>query len=114
MIYEQSDSHRVRVVSDLRRAARYFEANPDLPVPESIKITVSPHHYAPIADDASMIAEVNRVAAIMGTALMVSADYYLTTREIGLVVFEVVGFSQAARDRASRIVQDAIKNRREV
>ncbi|GGK69866.1 hypothetical protein Ppa06_36880 [Planomonospora parontospora subsp. parontospora] len=57
--------HRPAVIEGLRELAAFLEANPAVPVPPH-GVTVL--HFPARGTDAEMIAEIDRIAALLGTA----------------------------------------------
>ncbi|MEW9554075.1 hypothetical protein [Nonomuraea sp. NPDC050783] len=93
------NNDRDAVIAGLVALAGLFKANPQVPVPLASVIIRA---FAANGTDDEMRAEVDRVAALLGTALdshHLPYDHYLTAIEFGPVRYEFIAILAAARAR---------------
>ena len=89
--------HRGKVISGLRQLADWLDAHPGVPVcPYGWDLSIYPR-----GDDAARIAEVNRIAAILGADITDETrqgGHYIAARSFGLITYEAVHIPQSYRD----------------
>jgi hypothetical protein len=82
--------HRAKVIDGLVELAAYLEANPDVPVcPFGWEVNV----YTRVDNDAASRAEVDRIAAILGTKVEDDTGrdgHYRVERSFGLITYGAV------------------------
>ncbi|MEV4473257.1 hypothetical protein [Nonomuraea sp. NPDC049504] len=96
-----SDAHRGRFVEALRGLADFLDRNPDLPVPRyaPVRMSVHPLYDTDAATEADALAEVERIAAVLGVTIRSEAGHHIACLDFGLVAYEAVLVTQAAMDR---------------
>ncbi|WP_431897620.1 hypothetical protein [Nonomuraea sp. bgisy101] len=102
--------HRTTVITGLRDLAAYFEANPDVPLPWH---GISVQYFPARADDKAMRADIDHVAALLGTEIDpedLPFGHYKTALSFGPVRYEALAVLANARARheASNSYRDNI------
>lgn len=88
-------NHRIGVIQGLRALADELAQQPDLPVPFIAEMT-----YCAIADsDAEQIAEIDRIAAILGETPIDEDGHYRVTRRFYSVEYRAFAISEEASRR---------------
>ncbi|MGW4469712.1 hypothetical protein ACWENQ_08570 [Nonomuraea sp. NPDC004354] len=90
---------RTTVINGLRDLAAYFEANPDIPLPRH---SISVQYFPATADDAAMRADIDRVAALLGTEIDpedLLFGHYKAALSFGPVRYEALAVLADARAR---------------
>ena len=82
---------RAELIADLRRLADWLETNPDVPVQPWAHFELT--HFPPNGDDEQEFAEVDRIAAIIGTEVTIEADRRKARQEFGRVAYEAMAIS---------------------
>ncbi|MGW0200527.1 hypothetical protein [Nonomuraea sp. NPDC003201] len=91
-----STSHsRPAFVAGLRALADLLEARPEIPTPWSTTV----HHFVPDAQDAEMRAELNRLAALLGSHIDGTDGHYTTTLFFGPIEYRAVAILAESRAR---------------
>ncbi|MFE3455255.1 hypothetical protein ACFXJ8_40700 [Nonomuraea sp. NPDC059194] len=90
---------RTAFVTGLRDLAAYFEANPDVPLPRH---SITALYFPPKADDKAMRADIDHVAALLGTEIDpkdLQFGHYKTGLSFGPVRYEALAILADARAR---------------
>ncbi|MEW9530828.1 hypothetical protein [Microbispora sp. NPDC049125] len=93
-----NDDHRPALITGLRALADFLEANPAVPAPYRI----SGCHFPTRADDEVMCAEIDQIAALLGSeidSLRGEYGHYATSIGFGPVTYEAVAILAARRAR---------------
>ncbi|MEO3875322.1 hypothetical protein ABGB18_41615 [Nonomuraea sp. B12E4] len=91
--------HRRSFINGLLNLAIFLETHPDVPVPTA---RVAVHAFPAKGTDEEMRAEVDKVAALLGTGIdpdFEAHDHYVTGLDFGLIRYEFVAILAAARAR---------------
>jgi hypothetical protein len=104
------DAHRGRFVEALRGLADFLTRNPQLPVPRfgPVRVSVHPLFDTDAVTEADALAEVERIAALLGVPLRDEAGQQVACLDFGLVAYEAVLVTQAAMDR--RAARDSYRD----
>ncbi|MFI6599126.1 hypothetical protein ACIBHX_22950 [Nonomuraea sp. NPDC050536] len=89
-------TNRTALITGLRDLATFLEANPELPVPHGATV----HHFPRRADDTELCADVDQIAAQLGTAIDAEElpyGHYGTSIRFGPVEYKAVAILSAAR-----------------
>ncbi|MEU8252254.1 hypothetical protein [Nonomuraea sp. NPDC048916] len=89
-------TNRTALISGLRDLAAFLEANPDLPIARNLTV----HHFPRRADDTQLCAEVDQIAAQLGTVIDAEElphGHYGTSIHFGPVEYKAVAILSAAR-----------------
>jgi hypothetical protein len=101
MSYHANSEERGQLTAGLRELADFLDQNPEVPVPWQVGVLVFPDE----GTDAEMFAEINMIAAQIGTTAS-DADsprgHYSTVRDFGPVQYRAVAIPRSARDDKSR------------
>ncbi len=94
-------SHRDRLIADLRGMADFLDQHPQLPVPRfgPVRVSVHPRYNTADTTETEALAEVERVAALLGVTPQVKAGQHVVAVKLGMTEYEVVLVTQAAIDR---------------
>ena len=95
MAYADHDQRR-RLIAGLRSLVTLLETRPEVPTPTFTDLTVFP----PRGTDAAMCAEVDRIAALLGSEVDTESldhGHYKTSRSFGPVEYKAVAILSAAR-----------------
>ena len=85
---------RADVLLLLNRLASYYETHEDAPLPDEMVLP----YYVPTDTDEKMSAEVDRIAALLGTTPQWRNGYYIACRECGgSVRYEAIAVPAAVR-----------------
>ncbi|WP_067186055.1 hypothetical protein [Microtetraspora niveoalba] len=90
--------HRSRLVAGLRALADFLEANTEIPIPYSVNV----HHFPKRDNDAEMCAEIDAIAARLGSEIDQYGrehGHYSTSITFGPVSYKAVAIVSAARAR---------------
>ncbi|MFI6604531.1 hypothetical protein ACIBHX_50615 [Nonomuraea sp. NPDC050536] len=90
--------YRTAVINGLLDLAAFLEANPALPAPYHVKVD----HFAPDKPDEEMRAEVDNIAALLGTKACLpefSYGHYRTSLSFGPIEYSVIAILAQARAR---------------
>ncbi|MGP3934242.1 hypothetical protein [Nonomuraea sp. KM88] len=90
--------HRTALINGLLDLAAFLETHPDLPVPPSVTV----HHFPRQDGDAAQRAEIDRLAALLGTDTNhedALHGHYATSRMFGPIEYRAVAILAAARAR---------------
>ena len=100
---------RHQIIAGLRALADFLEANPDVPVKEyGHDLTVFPRRDS---DDASAVAMVDRVAALMGVDVDDERDqgrHYTATKTFGRISYSIVHIPRRLKDQDA--ARDSYRN----
>ncbi|MGW3352092.1 hypothetical protein ACWDA3_53110 [Nonomuraea rubra] len=91
-------NHRTALINGLLDLAAFLEAHPDLPIPPSVTV----HHFPRQDSDADQRAEIDQLAALLGSEIDYEDfpyDHYGTSRLFGPVEYRAVAVLAAARAR---------------
>ncbi|GAA1618969.1 hypothetical protein GCM10009733_014140 [Nonomuraea maheshkhaliensis] len=86
---------RPAFVAGLRALADLLEAHPDIPTPRSTIV----HHFVPDAQDAEMCAEIDRLAALLGSRIDSENTHYTTSLFFGPIQYRAVAILAESRAR---------------
>jgi hypothetical protein len=86
---------RPALVAGLRALADLLEARPDIPTPRSTTV----HHFVPDAGDVEMRAEIDRLAALLGSHVNGEGGHYTTSLSFGPVEYRAVAILAEPRAR---------------
>ncbi|MGI5284876.1 hypothetical protein ACQEVF_16265 [Nonomuraea polychroma] len=105
--------HRRReLIASLRALATFLDSHPQLPVPRYglLRVSVHTNYDTDATSEAEAIAEVERIAALLGTTPTVEHGHHIAGAEFGSVRYEAVLVTQAAMDRRAALdsYRDAI------
>ncbi|GAA3695407.1 hypothetical protein GCM10022224_071340 [Nonomuraea antimicrobica] len=90
--------HRTALINGLLDLAAFLEAHPDVPVSSSVTV----HHFPDQASDADQRAEIDQIAALIGSQIDREDSpygHYATSRLFGPVEYRAVAVLAAARAR---------------
>jgi hypothetical protein len=93
-----TNTHRADFINGLLDLAAFLEAHPDVPVPPSVTV----HHFPGQASDADQCAEIDQIAALLGSETDHEDspyDHHATSRLFGPVEYRAVAILAAARAR---------------
>ncbi|MEW9549697.1 hypothetical protein [Nonomuraea sp. NPDC050783] len=93
-----TNDHRTAFINGLLALAAFLEAHPDLPVPPSATV----HHFPGQAGDAAQRAEIDHIAALLGSDIDHEDspyDHYATSCRFGPIEYRAVAVLAAARAR---------------
>ncbi|MGW2147196.1 hypothetical protein ACWCOT_23045 [Nonomuraea bangladeshensis] len=93
-----TNTHRAAFINGLLDLATFLKAHPDVPVPPSVTV----HHFPRPDSDAAQRAEIDRIAALVGSKIDQEEfpyDHYGTSRLFGPVEYRAVAILAAARAR---------------
>lgn len=95
-------THRSQLATDLRSFADFLDSNPGIPAPRSVDVSLLPRHDGSAKTEAEAIAEVERIAAELGTPVEVHNGHHTATISFGLIRFRafVVTAQAMARHEA--------------
>ncbi|MFC4007957.1 hypothetical protein ACFOY2_12040 [Nonomuraea purpurea] len=100
MTHNMPAAHRERLIADLRGLADLLDKNPHLPVPKyGVRVSVHPRYDTDATSEAEAIAEVERIAALLGVATRAEDGQHVAWADFGTVSYEAVVVTQAAMDR---------------
>ncbi|MFI6297637.1 hypothetical protein ACIBEJ_39000 [Nonomuraea sp. NPDC050790] len=102
--------HRTKVINGLINLAAFLEANPTLPISNG---DMSIRYFPTQDTDAAAFAEIDRIAAQLGTEVTSNAtprEHYSTTLTFGPIAYEAVAIPAAtmARYRAETSYRDCV------
>ncbi|MEU4235512.1 hypothetical protein AB0F17_65575 [Nonomuraea sp. NPDC026600] len=104
--------HRRELITSLRALATFLDSHPQLPVPRygQVRVLVHTLYETDATTEAEAIAEVERVAALLGVAPTVEHGHHVVCVELGVLCYEVLHVTQAAmvRRHALDSYRDAI------
>jgi hypothetical protein len=96
--------HRAKVIGGLRQLADLLEAHPGVPVcPFGWDLSVYPQYD----DEAARVAEVDRIAAILGVAVADQTGqggHYTAARTFGLITYAAVYIPRRGRDACNALM----------
>ncbi|XVQ85052.1 hypothetical protein ACQP2K_40600 [Microbispora siamensis] len=87
--------HRSAFIADVRTFADFLTATPNVPVPAQLDVAVFPTG----GGDEVRRAEIDRIAAVLGTTTECDAGHYRTSKTFGRVSYRAVAVSDGARER---------------
>ncbi|MCC5580525.1 hypothetical protein IMZ11_33395 [Microtetraspora sp. AC03309] len=93
-----NNDHRPRLVAGLRALADFLEANPEIPAPRNVTV----HHFPKRANDAEICAEVDAIAARLGSEIDPQErehGHYSASINFGPVSYKAVAIVAATRAR---------------
>lgn len=99
--------HRAQVIADLRAFADFLEGHPDLPVAKHhpVRVAVHPRYDTGATTETETIAEVERIASLLGITVTTTHGHHTARTTFGTVTYEAVAIEEAAtaayRARAS-------------
>ncbi|MEO3876666.1 hypothetical protein ABGB18_48615 [Nonomuraea sp. B12E4] len=96
-----AEARRGRLIADLRGFADFLERNPELPIPKfrPVRMSVHPRYDTDVATEVEAIAEVERIAALLGVVPRTDEGQHVACVNFGMVTYEAVLVTQAAMDR---------------
>jgi hypothetical protein len=104
--------HRRELIASLRTLAAFLDSHPQLPVPRygPVRVSVHTNYDTDATTEAEAIAEVERIAALLGTTPTVEDGHHVAGAEFGSIRYEAVLVTQAAMDRRAALdsYRDAI------
>ncbi len=98
-------TRRAQVIADLRRFADYLERHADMPVPRlgTVRMAVHPLYDTDASTEAEAIAEIERVADLLGVPVTVSHGHHTAQLEFGTVSYELTVVTQVAHARSEAL-----------
>ncbi|TDB97424.1 hypothetical protein E1267_39845 [Nonomuraea longispora] len=110
MTYKPTEVDRDRLITDLHGLADFLASHPELPVPKygPVSIRVHPRYDTDAATEEEAIAEVERIAALLGVPTRVEYGQHVACVDFGTVAYEAILVTRAARDR--RYAQDSYRD----
>ncbi|MEV4838612.1 hypothetical protein AB0K05_29205 [Nonomuraea sp. NPDC049486] len=84
---------RTALIHGLIQLAAFLQANPDVPTPRGVTV----HHFTPNADDDQMRAQLDHLAALLGSDIDAGGGHYGTSRFFGPVEYRAVAILADAR-----------------
>ncbi|MGW2152264.1 hypothetical protein [Nonomuraea sp. NPDC001699] len=93
-----TNDRRIALINGLVDLAAFLEAQPDVPVSSSVTV----HHFTDQASDADQRAEIDQIAALVGSDIDYEDSpygHYATSRLFGPVEYRAVAILAAARAR---------------
>ncbi|MFI7425214.1 hypothetical protein [Nonomuraea sp. NPDC049684] len=104
--------HRRELITGLRALATFLDSHPRVPVPRygTVRVSVHTNYDTDATTEAEAIAEVQRIAALLGTTPIVENGHHVAGIDFGTVRFEAVLITQAAMVRREALdsYRDAI------
>lgn len=101
MSHYANSEERTELIAGLRDLAEFLDRNPQAPAPRRTDVLVFP----PEASDAEMFAEIDAIAALIGTTASDAdspAGHYSASRSFGPVQYRAVAIPHAARGDENR------------
>ncbi|WP_326640133.1 hypothetical protein OIE67_13675 [Nonomuraea fuscirosea] len=97
--------HRRELIANLRALAAFLDAHPLLPVPRygPVRVSVHPLYDTDASTEAEAIAEVERIATLLGTTPTVQHGHHVASVALGSVHYQAVAITQAAMDRRAAL-----------
>ncbi|MFI7147308.1 hypothetical protein ACIBO2_20525 [Nonomuraea sp. NPDC050022] len=86
---------RPAFIAGLRALADLLEDRPDIPTPRSTTV----HHFVPKSEDAEMRAELDRLAALLGSHIDSEGGHYATSLFFGPIEYCAVAILAEPRAR---------------
>lgn len=88
---------RNAIITGLRDLADFLDARPDIPITGCVPL----YHFAARGTDADQRAEIEQIAALLGTPIEAQTPYghYVTTISFGPIQYRAVAITAAARAR---------------
>lgn len=104
-----NEVRRARLIADLHGLADFLEKHPEIPVPKygPVSVRVHPLYDTDATNEAEAIAEVERIAALLGVTPRVEYGQHVACVDFGAVAYEAILVTRAARDR--RAAQDSYR-----
>ncbi|MEV4371315.1 hypothetical protein AB0J71_29880 [Nonomuraea sp. NPDC049637] len=104
------EARRGQLIADLHGLADYLDRHPEVPIPRygPVRVSVHPIYDTEATTEAEAIAEVERIAGLLGVPLRVENGHHIACANFGAVSYEAVLITQAAMDR--RAAQDSYCN----
>ncbi|MEU7746837.1 hypothetical protein [Nonomuraea sp. NPDC049158] len=104
--------HRRELIAGLRTLATFLDGHPQVPVPRygTVRVSVHTNYETDASSEVEAIAEVERIAALLGTTPTVENGHHVAGVDFGSVRYEAVLITQAAMDRRAALdsYRDAI------
>ncbi|MGP3919972.1 hypothetical protein [Nonomuraea sp. 10N515B] len=104
--------HRSELTAGLRALATFLDSHPHVPVPKygTVRVSVHTNYDTDASSEAEAIAEVERIAALLGTTPTVENGHHVAGAEFGSVRYEAILITQAAMARREALdsYRDAI------
>ncbi|WP_113700635.1 hypothetical protein [Nonomuraea lactucae] len=105
--------HRRReLIAGLRALATFLDSHPHVPVPRygTVRVAVHTKYDTDATTEPEAIAEVERIAALLGTTPTAEDGHHVAGAEFGSVRYEAVLITQAAMERRAALdsYRDAI------
>ncbi|GGP18435.1 hypothetical protein LDL08_33135 [Nonomuraea glycinis] len=94
---------RTALVHGLIQMAVFLQANHEVPAPHGVTV----HHFIPRADDDQMRAQIDHLAALLGSDIDAGGGHYGTSRLFGPVEYRAVAILADAR--ATYAAQDSYR-----
>ena len=97
MSYYANPKERVALIAGLRGLADFLDRNPQVPVHSYTDLLVFP----PVASDAEMFGEVNRIAGLIGVTATDAgspAGHYSAVRDFGPVQYRAIAIPYRSRN----------------
>ncbi|GIH78303.1 hypothetical protein [Planobispora longispora] len=98
--------HRRReLIAGLRALAAFLDSHPQVPVPRygAIRVSVHTNYDTDATTEPEAIAEVERIAALLGTTPTVEGGHHVAGMEFGSVRYEAVLVTRAAMARRAAL-----------
>ncbi|MBB6345217.1 hypothetical protein FHU36_001726 [Nonomuraea muscovyensis] len=86
---------RLALVAGLRALAQLLHDRPDIPAPRRIDV----YHHARTAPDDEMRAEIDHIAALLGTTTEEHNGHYSTSIRLGAVEYQAIAILADSRTR---------------
>ncbi|MEQ4719378.1 hypothetical protein [Nonomuraea sp. B19D2] len=110
MTYKPVEVDRDRLITDLHGLADFLARNPQLPVPRygPVSIRVHARYDTDATTEDEAIAEVERIAALLGVPTRVEYGQHVACADFGTVAYEAILVTQSWKDR--RAAQDSYRD----
>ncbi|WP_157247946.1 hypothetical protein [Nonomuraea typhae] len=99
MNYLDADD-RMKFITDLRRFTAYLEEHKDLPIPRYLdfELQVHPRSGPDFTNEGERIAEVQRIAGILGVPVAVDSGHHTARLRFGRIVYAAVAIERQTID----------------
>lgn len=93
--------HRSELIIGLRGLAAFLDSHPQVPVPRygPVRVSVYTNYDTDASTEAEAIAEVERIARLLGTTPTAENGHHVAGKAFGRVRYEAILITRAAMDR---------------
>ncbi|MEO3798278.1 hypothetical protein ABGB14_49485 [Nonomuraea sp. B10E15] len=102
--------HRSELITGLRALAAFLDSHPKVPVPRygTVRVAVHTNYDTDATTEAQAIAEVARIAALLGTTPTAENGHHVAGKAFGSVRYEAILITRAAMER--RAARDSYRD----